>query len=107
MPLYYHNFYEAAKPKELLVGIRLACAKFLWALMHTHRVLPYGEARLQRSPEPVVVMFGEAIRVSEFGTGKAGVEAATRILTERLAAMLQQPVPEGPHVPHALRGPQR
>jgi hypothetical protein len=52
-------------------------------------------------------MFGDAIEVSEFGTGKAGVEAATRILTERLAGMLQQPVPEVPHVPHALRGPQR
>lgn len=98
---------QTLQPGALMMAVQAGVPVVPCALMHTHRVLPYGEARLQRSPEPVVVMFGEPIKVSEFGTGKAGVEAATRILTERLAGMLQQPVPEGPHVPHALRGPQR
>jgi 1-acyl-sn-glycerol-3-phosphate acyltransferase len=91
----------------LMMAVQAGVPVIPCALIHTNRVLPYGGTRLQRSPEPVMVIFGEPIEVSEFGTGKAGVEAATRILTERLAAMLKQPVPEGPHVPHALRGGQR
>jgi len=98
---------QTLQPGALMMAVQAGVPVIPCALMHTHRVLPYGEARLQRSPEPVMVIFGEAIKVSEFGTGKAGVEAATRILTERLAGMLQQPIPEGPHVPHALRGTQR
>lgn len=98
---------QPLQPGALMMAVQAGVPVIPCAVINTNRVLPYGGTRLLRSAEPVQVIFGEAIEVSEFGTGKAGVEAATRILTERLAEMLGQPVPEGPHIPHALRGAQR
>jgi 1-acyl-sn-glycerol-3-phosphate acyltransferase len=78
-----------------LVALRAKVPVVPVALINTNKVLPYGHVTLKKSPVPVTVIFGEPLDLSDLYGKKGGIEEATRRLTERLAAMLGQPVPEG------------
>ena len=82
-------------PGALLVALRAKVPVVPVALINTNKVLPYGALKLQRSPKPVTVIFGEPLDFSDLYGKKGAVEEATRRLTERLAQMLNQPIPEG------------
>jgi 1-acyl-sn-glycerol-3-phosphate acyltransferase len=82
-------------PGALLVALRAKVPVVPVALINTNKILPYGSLKLRRSPEPVRVIFGEPLDFSDLHGKKGAVEEATRRLTERLASMLQQPIPEG------------
>lgn len=82
-------------PGALLIALRARVPVVPVALFHTNRVLPYRAVWPRRSPEPVRVVFGEPLDLSDLHGKKGGVEEATRRLTERLATLLDQPIPEG------------
>jgi 1-acyl-sn-glycerol-3-phosphate acyltransferase len=82
-------------PGALLVALRARVPVVPVALINTNKMLPYGHVKLKKSPEPVTVIFGEPLDLSDLYGKKGGIEEATRRLTERLAAMLDQPIPEG------------
>lgn len=82
-------------PGALLVALRAQVPIVPIALIHTNQVLPYRAVRPRRSPEPVEVVFGEPIDLSDLHGKKGAVGEATQRLTERLAVMLGQPVPQG------------
>jgi 1-acyl-sn-glycerol-3-phosphate acyltransferase len=82
-------------PGALLVALRAKVPVVPVALLNTNKVLPYSKIKLQRSPEPVTVIFGEPLDLSDLHGKKGAVDEATRRLTERLAQLLGQPIPEG------------
>ena len=82
-------------PGALLLALRTKVPVVPVALFHTNKVVPYGALRPQKSPEPVRVEFGEPLDFSDLYGKKGAVDEATKRLTERLAQMLGQPVPEG------------
>jgi 1-acyl-sn-glycerol-3-phosphate acyltransferase len=91
----YEGTLQPLHPGALLIALRARVPVVPVALINTNKVLPYGSVKLQRSPEPVRVVFGEPLDFSDLYGKKGGIEEATRRLTERLAAMLGQPIPEG------------
>ncbi len=82
-------------PGALLVALRAKVPIVPVALFNTNKALPYGAVKLQKSPEPITVVFGEPLDLSDLYGKKGAVDEATRRLTERLAQMLGQPIPEG------------
>ncbi|WP_309712328.1 lysophospholipid acyltransferase family protein [Armatimonas sp.] len=82
-------------PGALLLALRTKVPVVPVALFHTNKVVPYGATRPQKSPEPVRVEFGEPLDFSDLYGKKGAVDEATKRLTERLAQMLGQPIPEG------------
>lgn len=98
---------QPLQPGALLLALRTRVPVIPVALAHTNQVLPYGATRPRRSPHPVTVTFGEPLDLSDLYGKKGAVEEATYRLTVRLASMLNQPVPQGTHIPHDQRPPQR
>jgi len=82
-------------PGAMLVALRARVPVIPVALVNTNRVWPYGAPTPRYAGVPVWVTFGEPLDLSDLHGRKGAVEEATRRLTERLAAMLDQPVPEG------------
>lgn len=91
----YAGVLQPLHPGALLVALRARVPVVPVALRNTNKVLPYTSTKLQRSPEPVTVTFGEPLDLSDLYGKKGGIEEATRRLTERLAELLDQPLPEG------------
>lgn len=94
-------------PGALLVALQARVPIVPTAVINTNQVLPYGAVRPQRSHEPVRIVFGEPIDLSDLYGKRGALEEATRRLTERLAQMLGQPIPEGKPTPHDERPSQR
>ena len=47
------------------------------ALFNTNKALPYGAVKLQKSPEPITVVFGEPLDLSDLYGKKGAVDEAT------------------------------
>jgi len=86
---------QPLNPGALLIALRAKVPVVPVALFNTNKVLPYRSTRPQRSPEPVRVVFGEPLDLSDLYGKKGAVEEATHRLTVALAALLGQPIPEG------------
>lgn len=86
---------QPLNPGALLVALRAKVPVVPVALFNTNKVLPYRAIRPQRSPEPVRVVFGEPLDLSDLYGKKGAVDEATHRLTVALAELLGQPVPEG------------
>ncbi|MGC4043708.1 MAG: lysophospholipid acyltransferase family protein [Armatimonas sp.] len=99
----FENTLQPLQPGALLIALRARVPVVPVALKNTYYMLPYGETRPRRSPIPAEVIFGEPLDISDLYGKKGAVEEATRRLTERLAQMLNQPVPTKPYVPHDER----
>jgi 1-acyl-sn-glycerol-3-phosphate acyltransferase len=82
-------------PGALLVALRTKATVVPVALVGTNRVWRYGAPLPRRTQTPVCVTFGEPLDLSDLAGKKGAVEEATRRLTVRLAAMLDQPIPQG------------
>lgn len=88
-------------PGALLVALRAKVPVVPVAVRNTAQLWTYGDPLPHRSGIPVSVTFGEPIDLSDVWGKKGAVEIATTRLTERLAALLDQPVPTGEPKPHS------
>lgn len=99
----YENTLQPLQPGAMLIALRARVPVVPVALKNTYYILPYGETRPRRSPVPIEVIFGEPLDLSDLYGKKGATQEATKRLTERLAQMLDQPVPTKPFVPHDER----
>ncbi len=97
------NTLQPLQPGALLLALRTKVPVVPIALKNTALVLPYGAVRPQHSPRAVEVVFGEPLDLSDLYGKKGAALEATRRLTERLAQMLDQPIPTKPYIPHDER----
>lgn len=79
----------------LLVALQAGAPVVPCAIHDARRFLPYGATRLRRSERPVRIEFGPALDLADLAGRRDAAKVATERLTEKLAAMLGQPVPEG------------
>ena len=86
---------QPLNPGALMIALRAGVPVVPAALTNTHKVWPHGRVRPGRAGVPVGVTFGPPLDLSDLAGKRGAVEAATRRLTETLAAMLGQPVPAG------------
>lgn len=105
---------QPLNPGALLIALRTGVPVVPVALENTNKVWPYGDLLPRRAGVPVTVTFGPPLDLSDLSGRRGAVEAATARLTETLAAMLGQPVPQGKPprrdeepAPPALAGPAR
>ncbi len=82
-------------PGALMVALRAKVPLIPVALKHTDKMWTYGAALPHRSGVPVSVVFGPPLDLSDIEGKRGATEKATALLTETLAEMLGQPVPEG------------
>jgi 1-acyl-sn-glycerol-3-phosphate acyltransferase len=82
-------------PGALLLALRTKVPIIPVALVNTNKVWTYKDPLPHRAGVPVSVTFGEPLDLSDLHGTKGAVEKAKARLTERLAQMLGQPVPEG------------
>ncbi len=88
-------------PGAMLVALRCDVPVIPAAVVNTGRVWTYGDAKPHRGEGVAVsVTFGKPLDLSDLKGKRGAVEAATQRLAETLAAMLNQPVPEGKPKPH-------
>jgi 1-acyl-sn-glycerol-3-phosphate acyltransferase len=86
---------QPLNPGALMVALRAKVPVVPVALVNTDKVWPYGDPRPRRAGVTVTVTYGEPLDLSDLYGKRGAVEEATRRLTERLASMLGQPVPQG------------
>ena len=81
----------------MLIALRARVPVVPVALRNTGVVWTYGDVLPHRvfAPHPISATYGEPIDLSDLYGKPGAAEAATRCLTQRLAAMLEQPMPEG------------
>ncbi len=82
-------------PGAMLIALKTRVPVVPVALVNTNEVWEYGSPTPKRAGVPVSVTFGEPLDLSDLYGKKGAVDEATRRLTERLAQMLNQPVPQG------------
>ena len=86
---------QPLNPGALMIALRAGVPVVPVALVNTNHVWPYGDIRPRRAGVPVSVTFGPPLDLSDLKGQRGAVETATARLTETLAAMLNQPVPQG------------
>lgn len=86
---------QPLNPGALMIALRAGVPVVPVALVNTNKVWPYGDVRPRRAGVPVHVTFGEPIDFSDLAGKRGAIEAATQRLTETLATMLNQPIPQG------------
>lgn len=96
-----HGVLQPLYPGALLVALRCNVPVIPVALTNTSTVWPYAAPYPRRARVAVRVRFGAPLDLSDLKGKRGAVDAATRRLTETLAAMLEQPVPEGKPISHA------
>ncbi|MDX1934233.1 MAG: lysophospholipid acyltransferase family protein [Capsulimonadales bacterium] len=79
----------------LLLALRTRVPVIPVAIRNSGKMWTHGAPLPRRSEVPVTVTYGEPLDLSDLYGRKDGPEAATRRLTEHLAAMLGQPIPTG------------
>jgi 1-acyl-sn-glycerol-3-phosphate acyltransferase len=82
-------------PGALLIALKTRVPVVPVALKHTSDVWPYGVVKLRRSSQPIEVIFGEPLDLSDLYDKRGATEIATQRLTVALAMMLGQPIPQG------------
>jgi len=82
-------------PGAAMIALRAHVPIVPVALINTNKIWPYGDPRPRRGGVPVRVIFGEPIDLSDLEGQKGAIEAGTARLTERLAALVGQPIPTG------------
>jgi 1-acyl-sn-glycerol-3-phosphate acyltransferase len=82
-------------PGAMLLALRTRVPVIPVALVNTNTVWTYGDPKPHRAGVPVSVTFGEPLDLSDLYGTRGAVDAANRRLTETLAAMLNQPIPQG------------
>ncbi len=90
-----HGTLQPLNPGALMIALRAGVPVVPVALVNTHRVWPHGDLRPRRAGVPVSVTFGPPLDFSDLKGQRGAVETATARLTETLAAMLNQPIPQG------------
>jgi 1-acyl-sn-glycerol-3-phosphate acyltransferase len=86
---------QPLNPGALMIALRAGVPVVPVALFNTHRVWPHKRLLPRWSGMPIRVVFGPPLDFSDLSGKRGAVEAATHRLTETLATMLGQPVPEG------------
>ena len=89
------NTLQPLHPGALLVALRAKVPVVPVAVENAQRFWKYGDPLPRYSGVPLRVTFGEPLDFSHLYGQKGAVETATQRLTERLAAMLDQHVPQG------------
>jgi 1-acyl-sn-glycerol-3-phosphate acyltransferase len=91
----FDNTLQPLHPGALLIAMKTRVPVIPVAMKNTALVWPYGKLKLQRTPQPVEVIFGEPLDLSDLYDKRGATELATQRLTETLAKMLDQPIPQG------------
>jgi 1-acyl-sn-glycerol-3-phosphate acyltransferase len=91
----FDNTLQPLHPGALLIAMKTRVPIIPVAIKNTALVWPYGKLKLQFSPKPVEIVFGEPLDLSDLYDKRGATDLATQRLTETLAKMLDQPVPEG------------
>ena len=88
---------QPLNPGALLLALRVKVPVVPVALQNTGKVWVHGAVFPRRvaAPAPLRVTYGEPLDLSDLYGKPGATDAATRRLTETLAAMLGQPVPVG------------
>jgi 1-acyl-sn-glycerol-3-phosphate acyltransferase len=99
----HENTLQPLQPGALLLALRTKVPVVPVAIKNAYFVLPYGKTRPCRSDKPVEILFDTPLDLTDLYGKKGAAEEATRRLTARLAALLDQPIPSKPYVPHDER----
>ncbi len=86
---------QPLNPGALMIALQSSAPLIPVAIHNAPRFLPYTATRLRRSPDPLRIVFGKPIDLSDLAGRRDAVAVATQRLTETLAGMLGQPVPTG------------
>ena len=88
---------QPLNPGALLLALRAKVPVVPVVITNTGKVWVYGDVLPRRvtNPAPITVTYGTPLDLSDLQGTRGATDAATRRLTETLAAMLGQPVPVG------------
>lgn len=86
---------QPLNPGAMLIALRTRVPVIPAAVANSNRVWPYGDVAPRYAGVPVSVTFGPPLDLSDLYEQRRGSEKATARLTETLADMLGQAVPEG------------
>lgn len=97
---------QPLNPGALMIALRTGVPVVPVVLVNTDKVWPHGALRPHKADAPVSVTFGAPLDFSDLKGKRGAVEAATARLTETLAAMLGQPIPQGKPQPRDEEEPE-
>ena len=90
------NTLQPLYPGAMLLALRCDVPVVPVALTNTGKVWRYGDLRPNRAGVMVGVEFGRPLDLTPFRGKPRATDKATRLLTETLAEMLGQPIPDAP-----------
>ena len=94
-----HGVLQPLNPGAMLIALQSGAVVVPVAIHNAPSFLPYKAIRIRRSPVPLRIVFGPPLHLDDLKGRRDSIAVATQRLTEALATMLGQPIPDGKPVP--------